>query len=395
MSNLQMNMNVSLPAPAEKNQISPLSKKGNHPLVPSHIRKAPLWIRHLLQWFSVHQRTMPWRDDPSPYKVWISEIMLQQTRVTAVIPYFERFLVQFPHVQSLAEAPLQKVLKAWEGLGYYSRARNLHHAAKVIHFEYKGRFPEKEEEWLTLPGIGPYTAAAVASIACGQTAAAIDGNVMRVWSRLRGIREDISSPSWRNQARADLIRYAKQCDASLFNQAMMELGALVCLPRNPACSDCPIRNNCIARRKGLTDSIPFRKKMAPVPHRQEVVLLISSNKGVLMRQRPEKGLLAGFWEFPSLPLDKVHTSLPRTARILANSLDIPSTCKLKKCKRVEHAFTHFTQTLHVYRIELQTTIALPSNDWRWCSTHDLETLPLSRSQRIIASEYNAENQSSS
>ncbi len=392
----QKNMNAHQRSPAENTQSkSPLANKANHPLAPAHSRKTPLWIQHLLHWFSVHQRTMPWRDDPSPYKVWVSEIMLQQTRVTAVIPYFERFLGQFPTVQSLADAPLEKVLKAWEGLGYYSRARNLHQTAKIIHFERNGHFPKTEAEWLALPGVGPYTAAAVASIACGQTAAAIDGNVMRVWSRLRGIREDISTPAWRNKARADLIRYARICNASLFNQAMMELGALVCLPRNPACVDCPIRNNCIAHRKRWTDIIPLRKKINPVPHRHEVVLLISSNKKVLMRQRPEKGLLAGLWKFPSQPLDKTHTSSSRAARALANSLHIPQTNKLQKHQRVEHAFTHFTQTLHVYRMELATAIKLPSPDWRWCSAHDLDTLPLSRSQRIIANEYNAEDERSS
>ena len=327
--------------------------------------------------------------------------MLQQTRVTAVIPYFERFMMQFPDVHTLANAPQEQVLKAWEGLGYYSRARNLHAAAKIISFDLRGQFPDTEDAWRKLPGVGPYTAAAVASIACGKSAAAIDGNVMRVWSRLRGIPDEVSSMPWREKARKDLIRYARQCDPSLFNQAMMELGALVCTPRNPACADCPLRTACHAFRHNLTDTIPFRKKAAPVPHRDEVVLVVECkpriNKPrtrnqehptcVLMRRRPQKGLLAGLWEFPALQVPAQNKSLSRTARKLAQSLNIPSSDKITKRTTVEHAFTHFTQTLHVFQTQSKAPIKLPTSDWRWCSPADLETLPLSRAQRRIANHY--------
>jgi A/G-specific adenine glycosylase len=347
---------------------------------------APRWLNNLLHWFSIHRRPMPWRDDPSPYNVWISEIMLQQTRVTAVIPYFERFIAAFPDVHQLAHAPQQKVLKAWEGLGYYSRARNLHKAAQIVSIERGGHFPQSESDWRTLPGVGPYTAAAVASIAAKQPAAAIDGNVMRVWSRLRGIPDDLASPTWRDKARNDLVRYARQCDPSLFNQAMMELGALVCLPRNPACADCPLRAACVAARRNLTAEIPFRKKAAPIPHRNEVVLLLEHQGQHLMHQRPATGLLAGLWQFPSAPLpDKAKTPRP-AARKLAQSLGIPADHKFAKAGIVQHAFTHFTQTLHVYRTALKSPLSLPGQQWRWCSRTDLENLPLSRSQRHIANQ---------
>ncbi len=361
----------------------------------------PRWLTQLLQWFSIHQRPMPWRDDPSPYKVWISEIMLQQTRVTAVIPYFERFLAAFPDVQTLANAPQENVLKIWEGLGYYSRARNLHAAAKIISFERNGQFPDTEKDWHTLPGVGPYTAAAVASIACGKTAAAIDGNVMRVWSRMRGIQEDISTSVWRDKARQDLVRYARKCNPSLFNQAMMELGALVCLPRNPACSACPLQRACVAHRTKRTDIIPFRKKAAVIPHRHEVVLIVTfetSNKTprtknprrevhILLRQRPHTGLLAGLWEFPSLEMTSHKMAFSRKARELAKHLGVPSEVKLVKSTTVEHAFTHFSQTLHVFQTKLSSPIPLPSTDHRWCTPSDLENLPLSRSQRRIVNHY--------
>ncbi len=342
------------------------------------------WVQHLLQWFALHRRPMPWRDDPSPYKVWISETMLQQTRVTAVIPYFERFIVTFPNLQSLADAPIEAVLKAWEGLGYYSRARNLHAAARRIVDQHDGKFPQTEAAWRSLPGVGPYTAAAVASIACGQTAAAVDGNVMRVWSRLRGIRDNVASTAYREKARLDLLRYVRTCDPSLFNQAMMELGALVCLPRNPACADCPLRQTCIAARKGLTDAIPMRQKKAPVPHRNEAALVVVAGHHVLLRQRPQKGLLGGLWEFPSCIIrDSVPPQLAATG--LAASLGFPAPMQLLPIGTIEHAFTHFSQTIHVF--QLNTDASHHHNyapeEWQWCSPNKRQNYPLSRTQRRI------------
>ncbi len=330
---------------------------------------------------------MPWRDDPSPYKVWVSEIMLQQTRVTAVIPYFERFLLAFPTVRQLADASSEQVLKAWEGLGYYSRARNLHAAAKIIAHHHGGTFPETEPQWKALPGVGPYTAAAVASIACGQPAAAIDGNVMRVWSRMRAIREDISSAAWREKARQDLIRYARTCDPSLFNQAMMELGALVCLPRSPACNDCPLANNCRAHKQGLTHLIPARKPRKKIPHHEMVALILSDDDGnYLLQQRPHQGLLASFWEFPARACTPAETA-EETAQALARDIGVlVSHADLVHCGCVEHAFTHFSQRFQIYLLEMPQQIQpclnnnLPS---KWCTPRDLLSLPLSRSQRRI------------
>jgi len=346
--------------------------------------RSPRWLGQLLHWFAAHRRPMPWRDDPTPYKVWISEIMLQQTRVTAVIPFFERFIQRFPDVHALAQAPLEHVLKTWEGLGYYSRARHLHAAAQHISQPQRGGFPATEAAWRSLPGVGPYTAAAIASIALGQPAAAIDGNVMRVWTRLRGIRENVGSEQWRTKARRDLLRYARQCDPALFNQAMMELGALVCLPRNPCCQDCPLHQACIARRKQWTDVIPARKPARHLPHRDELVLLIAQAGQFLLRQRPDQGLLAGLWEFPSLPMPAHTTPGIPMARRLARTFRIPAKAKWQMVTTVQHAFTHFSQSLHVFAVSLDTPIPLPEGPWQWCSPDRIEALPLSRAQRRIA-----------
>jgi A/G-specific adenine glycosylase len=340
------------------------------------------WVGKLLEWFSIHQREMPWRDDPSPYKVWISEIMLQQTRVTAVIPYFENFMHRFPDVDQLAHALLQDVLKAWEGLGYYSRARNLHRAAKCIVFDRNGVFPDTETEWLTIPGVGPYTAAAITSIAFGKPAAAIDGNVMRVWSRLRGIKEDISSNAWKTKARTDLLRYTKQSNPSHFNQAMMELGALVCLPKNPACADCPLSSRCIAFRTDQTAYIPLRKIKKKVPHKEEVVLLIYHNNEILMRQRPTDGLLGGLWEFPSVPSAGSGNRKRKVMQLCSSLASLHS--EIEKRYDIQHAFTHFTQTLYVYAVLVDQKILDLGEEYSWQLIKHLDDLPLSRTQRQIA-----------
>lgn len=213
------------------------------------------WADRLLHWFTINRRPMPWRDDPSPYKVWVSEVMLQQTQVATVIPYFERFIRRFPDVQTLAEADPQDVLKHWEGLGYYSRARHLQAAARLIAGDLNGCFPASATAWQTLPGIGDYTAAAIASITLGEPVPAIDGNVLRVMSRRLGIRKTVTLPAVRETIRATLVRPLQTADPSSFNQALMELGALVCRPKKPPCEDCPLNADCIAFRKGLTGLI--------------------------------------------------------------------------------------------------------------------------------------------
>jgi A/G-specific adenine glycosylase len=237
----------------------------------------------LLRWYRRHRRDLPWRRTHDPYKIWVSEIMLQQTRVEVVCDYYRRWLRAFPTIQSLARAPYSRVLKLWEGLGYYSRAKNLHRAAKLT----GGRVPDSVEELLKLPGIGRYTAGAIASIAFGERAPLVDGNVARVLARVFGLTGN--GKLW---TLAEELLPEKNCGD--FNQALMELGALVCVPANPRCDVCPLRPVCATRG----DALPVRKRRR-TRHVTQDVLFIRRNGAVLLRQRPASGLLAGMWELPA------------------------------------------------------------------------------------------------
>lgn len=254
----------------------------------------------LLQWFSQNARSMPWRDDPTPYHVWISEIMLQQTRVSAAIPYYERFIRELPDVRSLALCDEERLMKLWEGLGYYSRARNLKKAAQTILEKHGGEFPSDYESIRNLPGIGDYTAGAISSIAFGLPVPAVDGNVLRVVSRIRGDHSDIMAESTRKSCR-DLLRdHMPQGQTSVYTQAWMELGATVCLPNGaPLCERCPCASYCVAYQENLTHLLPV--KTPPKPRRREsrVVYFVFYGGKVALRRRPRKGLLSGLWEFPN------------------------------------------------------------------------------------------------
>lgn len=266
----------------------------------------------LLNWYGENARDLPWRRDITPYRVWVSEIMLQQTRVAAVLNYFPRFLSALPDIRSLADCPEEQLLKLWQGLGYYSRARNLQKAAKVICTEYNGVFPDSYDAILSLPGIGEYTAGAIASIAFSQPVPAVDGNVIRVTTRLLADERDITKPAVKRDIRSLLSEAIPLNSPGTFNQALMELGALVCLPNGePRCEVCPWKTLCLARAEGKTGDIPVRppKKARKVENR--TVFLILYQHRIALRQRPEKGLLAGLWELPneegsSLPLDLWH-----------------------------------------------------------------------------------------
>lgn len=259
----------------------------------------------LIAWYRQQGRTLPWRDKAAvldPYRVWLSEIMLQQTTVATVIPYYERFLARWPDVISLAAAELDDVLHAWQGLGYYARARNLHKCARVVAGERAGRFPTTERELLTLPGIGAYTAAAIAAIAFDEPATVVDGNVERVITRLRGI--DAPLPGARREVRDAARVLTPQSGAGDHAQAIMDLGATLCTPRNPGCERCPWRADCVALAMNMVDKLPRRTSRAAKPTRRGVVYWIEragsgGNREVLLRRRPENGLLGGMMEFPS------------------------------------------------------------------------------------------------
>lgn len=266
----------------------------------------------LLQWFAVHRRDLPWRVGRNPYRIWISEVMLQQTRVDTVVPYYRRFLEAFPTVPSLAAAPEADVLKLWEGLGYYSRARNLHRAAQQIVERFAGELPRTVDELRTLPGIGRYTAGAIASIAFNEPVAAVDGNVLRVIARLAGITDVITKAAVQRRIEEHVVAMIPPGQAALMTEALMELGALVCVPRTPLCEQCPWQDDCVAVAKGIAAELPNR----PARTRPRIVMgavaVVRSGDTVLVTQRPEEGLLAGMWEFPwvETPVDERRRGRP-------------------------------------------------------------------------------------
>lgn len=258
-------------------------------------------VSPLLDWFHTHARTLPWREIPTPYRVWVSEIMLQQTRVEAVKPYFERFVSALPDIKSLAEYQEEKLLKLWEGLGYYNRVRNMQTAAKQVMENWNGILPKEYEELLELKGIGHYTAGAISSIAYGKKAAAVDGNVLRVISRVAADERDITKQSIRSNMETELLKIIPEGQSGAFNQALMELGATVCLPNGePKCMECPWEQFCLAKSEDKISDIPVKSKGKERRIEERTVLLIRDGEKILLRRRPAKGLLAGMYEFPNL-----------------------------------------------------------------------------------------------
>ncbi|WP_409273912.1 A/G-specific adenine glycosylase [Neobacillus sp. SCS-31] len=308
----------------------------------------------LISWFRAEQRNLPWREDKDPYKVWVSEIMLQQTRVDTVIPYFQRFLAQFPTIEALADAEEDKVLKAWEGLGYYSRARNLQAAVREVKEKYNGVIPDSPKEIATLKGVGPYTAGAILSIAYGIPEPAVDGNVMRVLSRILLIREDIAKPSARRifeEAVRKLISHESPSD---FNQALMELGALICTPTSPSCLLCPVREHCQAFHEGEQNTLPIKaKKKKPKQVRLAAAVAVDGKGRILIRKRPAEGLLANLWELPSVevhhPIGNAREELKRFYKE-AFEVEIMAGEALGQ---VQHVFSHLVWDVTVYVARLE------------------------------------------
>ena len=289
----------------------------------------------LLPWYRAHHRALPWRDDPDPYKVWVSEIMLQQTRIEAVRPYYQRFMQALPDVAALAAADTDTLYKLWEGLGYYSRVRHLHQAAVQI-MQAGGRMPDAYEQLLKLPGVGPYTAGAIASIAFGRRAAAVDGNVLRVLARLTGYEGDVLAPAGKKELSALAWELLPQRDAGTYNQAIMELGETVCLPGAAVrCGQCPAQALCEARRQGNAAALLVRGARPPRRMEPYTVLIVLSGQRVLLHRRPEKGLLAGMWELPPLP---GHLSAAQAAQAL-RQMGIPAQ-PVRELPAARHLFTH-------------------------------------------------------
>ena len=308
----------------------------------------------LLTWYNEAKRDLPWRREPTPYHVWLSEIMLQQTRVAAVVDYYRRFLDHFPTVADLAAAEEDALMKCWQGLGYYSRARNLQKASKVIVADYGGVFPGEYDAIRALPGVGDYTAGAISSIAFGLPRAAVDGNVLRVVTRLTADTRDITQAAAKQAITAALEDIIPVKAPGDFNQALMELGATVCLPNGaPLCDRCPVRDLCEARRRELTATIPVKAPKKPRKIEEREVYLIFYQGKVALRRRPNKGLLAGLWEYP-------HAPAPYPCPV-AGKADFAATGK--------HIFTHIEWHMTAYTVAADSG-ALPEG-WLWASAGDL------------------------
>ncbi len=332
----------------------------------------------LLRWYRREKRDLPWRRTRDPYAIWVSETMLQQTRVETVIPYYERFLARFPTVEALADADGDDLMEHWAGLGYYRRARNLQAAARKLVEEYGGELPDDVEALLALPGVGRYTAGAVASIAFDRDAPIVDGNVARVLARLLDLREEISSPAVQKRLWEEAAVLAKGPHPGDLNQALMELGARVCTPRSPGCLLCPIRRHCAALQHGDPESLP-RKKPKKAPLRVEgVAVWVPRQHRWLAARRPPEGLLGGLWELPGGELASGETPEAGAARCLRERLGLELD-ELRGIGVVEHVFTHRILSLHVLGATARGGRVRRSgyDAHRWAPLAALHELPLS------------------
>ncbi|RXT04867.1 A/G-specific adenine glycosylase [Ammoniphilus sp. CFH 90114] len=331
----------------------------------------------LLYWFERNLRDLPWRQDRDPYRIWVSEIMLQQTRVDTVIPYFNRFMERFPTLEVLAEAKEDEVLKLWEGLGYYSRARNLHAGVKEVSATYGGSVPDSPEEISKIKGVGPYTAGAILSIAYGKPEPAVDGNVMRVLSRLLLIEEDIQKVKTRKLFETQIRRLIATENPSYFNQALMELGALICTPKSPKCGYCPVQAHCRAQAEGVQANLPVKGKAKPPKPVGLSVAYIAKEDRFFIRKRPEQGLLAGLWELPSYEgdLDCLENQLHKE-----HELDVVRGAYLF---HHQHTFSHLQWQMDVYSFKLEEDHV--GENGRWVSWNELDqfTFPVSY-QKILS-----------
>jgi A/G-specific adenine glycosylase len=360
-------------------------KPGNQQVLKSRPSHSKL-VDALLDWFAGHKRALPWRATRDPYRIWISEVMLQQTQTATVIPFYERFLKQFPDIVALAAADDATLMKAWEGLGYYARARNLRAAARTIVREHDGELPTSPEALLQLPGFGPYTVGAVASLAFGADCAAVDGNVMRVLARVYAVDTDLRQMATRRrlQQLADALVPAGRAGA--FNEALMELGALVCRPKNPACHDCPIRRFCRAFHEDRVGDLPVKSRKPAVPHHEIAIGVVHRNDKVLIALRPADGLLGNLWEFPGgkRQADEPLAECCRREIKEETNLDVEVG---ETFAIVPHAYTHFRITLHVFHCRYTGGRAQPrtSQAVRWVTLEELNDYAFPKAnQQIIA-----------
>lgn len=326
---------------------------------------------HLLAWFDANKRQMPWRETDDPYKIWLSEVMLQQTQVNTVRPYYNKFIERFPTVDSLAEAERDDVLKYWEGLGYYSRIRNFHDAVKEVQQSYNGVVPADGEQFLSLKGVGPYTRGAVMSIAYNLPYPAVDGNVYRVFSRLDNDDFDISKSAARRHFENKVMNVMPR-EAGDFNEALMELGATVCTPKNPMCMFCPVQEHCESFEAGTVLERPVKlKKIKRKELRYKVMLIVNQQDELLITQRPDSGLLGGMWQFPMFDEDTSTAAIEETLQM---ALHIEDEVMVEK-----HSFTHLDWLLDVHIVR---TVSEAPDHYRFIKSSDKAdyTFPVSMSR---------------
>jgi A/G-specific adenine glycosylase len=354
----------------------------------------------LVAWYRLDHRDLPWRNTQDAYHIWLSEIMLQQTQVRTVLDYYQRFLERYPTLQALAAAPLDDVLKSWEGLGYYARCRNLHKAAQTIVEKHGGKFPITLEEVQDLPGIGRSTAGAILTFSDGQKHPLLDGNVKRVLSRIFDIEEDIQQSSVINRLwthSEELL--SETADPYSYNQAIMELGATVCLPQNPRCLLCPVKPHCTAQAKGTQHDRPVKAAKKATPHHHIGVGVIWKEGQILIQQRPTEGLLGGLWEFPGGKQELGETLEATVQREIEEELDIQVKVQ-EMITSVKHAYTHFKITLHAYQCTYISGNPKPkaSQEYRWVSPGDLPNFAFPKANKTVleqvVSEWKNQNQAS-
>lgn len=344
----------------------------------------PAFRLSLLEWFEKNQREMPWRGIDDPYKIWVSEVMLQQTQVKKVAEYYDRFVTAFPDVSHLAAASMQDVLKVWEGMGYYARARNLHKAAQIIVDEYDCEIPQDYATFHSLPGIGDYSAAAVLSISHNAPYAAVDGNIKRVLARLFLMNSPTNDTSASEEFQQNADELLDKEEAGLFNQAMMELGAIVCRPNSPTCMICPVNQFCGAFQNSRQDEYPKRNKRKKIPEHYLAAGIINRGDEVLIVQRPLEGLLGGLWEFPNGQIAEDENAEEACLRHINEVVNL-NVRELKHITRVRHAFTHFKIAIDAFRCEYSSGEVVLNGpiESKWVRLDELKDYPLPRATHKI------------
>jgi A/G-specific adenine glycosylase len=335
----------------------------------------------LIRWYEKNKRSMPWRESKDPYGIWISEIMLQQTQVDTVIPYFHRFIQAFPTVFELAQADEDAVFKLWEGLGYYSRARNLMRAARQIVADHKGIIPNNHEAIIKLPGIGPYTAGAVLSIAYGLKTPAVDGNVMRVYSRLKACDLDIAEPKNR-KAFEVFVSSDMPSDTSAFSQGLMELGALICTPKNPKCQLCPLMDFCEAKAQDLILKLPVKSKKSKQTVHQMAVLYCQVRDQVLLIKKNDSGLLSGLWGFPLFEAE-VGEPIEESIVQYIETTFRGQVVAVRKSVEAKHVFSHRIWQMTRYDVDIQEVFQVDYPEMKWVKAEEIEAYALSTALRKL------------